>query len=162
MRYRRPYPSGALVFLTLVTHRRAACLCEDPVRLALSRAAAHVRARHPFHTVAYVVLPDHCHLLWQLPDDAADYSLRVRLIKHHMARQPGLPNPLWQKRFWEHQIRDEGDMQMHMDYIHFNPVRHGYVGKAREWPDSSFHHHVERGRYDREWGLSESIDLSGE
>jgi len=162
MRYRRAYADGALVFLTLVTHGRSPWLCETPVRQALSQAAAHVRRRHPFHTVAYVVLPDHCHLLWQLPEEDSDYSLRVRLIKHFMAAQSGLPKPLWQKRFWEHQIRNEGDLDKHLDYIHFNPVRHGYVAMACEWPDSSFPHHVAKGRYDPSWGLSESLDLRGE
>src|SRR5690606_6753254 len=89
MEYRRFHTPGALVFLTLVTHQRQGLLLEPSVRRALRAASTHVAARHPFEIVAFVVLPDHCHLLWQLPDDDGDFSRRARLIKHHMARQPG-------------------------------------------------------------------------
>ena len=162
MEYRRFHTPGALVFLTLVTHQRQGLLLEPSVRRALRAASTHVAARHPFEIVAFVVLPDHCHLLWQLPDDDGDFSRRVRLIKHHMARQPGLPKPLWQARFWDHRIRDDDDLQRHLDYIHFNPVKHGHAARAIDWADSSFAHFVERGFYNAGWGISGTLDVGGE
>ena len=127
MRYRRLHVPNALVFLTVVTHRRAPVLVRPEVRDAFRRAFAHVAERHPVHMHAYVVLPDHCHLIWAMPPDDGDFSRRMRLLKHHMSCQPGLPRPLWQKRFWDHIIRDPADLARHMDYVHHNPVKHGWV-----------------------------------
>jgi putative transposase len=93
-------------------------------------------------------------MLWVLPEHDGDFSRRVRLIKHHMARQPGLVHPIWQARFWEHLIRDESDLHRHLDYIHYNPVKHGYVANVADWQDSSFAHLVQRGWYDAKWGSS--------
>ena len=162
MRYRRTHLPGASVFLTLVTACRQPSLVEPAVRTALSDAVLHVRERHPFKTVAFVVLPDHCHLLWQLPEDDGDFSTRIRLIKHYMTRRDDLPRPLWQKRFWDHLIRDEDDLQQHCDYIHYNPVKHGHVQTALAWQDSSFHQFVTRGVYAADWGISTSLDVRGE
>jgi len=162
MRYRRSHIPGATVFLTLVTLRRAPLLQDANVRSALRSAVAHVAARHPFRTLAFVVLPDHCHLLWQLPEHDGDFSLRVRLLKHHMSRRKELSSPIWQKRFWEHLIRDEDDLRRHLDYIHYNPVKHGHVRMAREWADSSFQHFVERGAYAKDWGIVDDLVVRGE
>ncbi len=162
MDYRRFHVPGATVFLTLVTHRRQPVLAHPSARTALRDAMKHVAARHPFKLAAFVVLPDHCHLLWHLPEDDGDFSRRVRLIKHHMARQAGLSNPLWQARFWDHLIRDETDFIRHLDYIHYNPVKHGHVERAWDWPDSSFRHFVTRGRYEPDWGVSGTLDVAGE
>ena len=162
MRYRRSHVPGALVFLTLVTQARRPLLCLPEVRAAFREAVTTVSARHPFRTVAYVVLPDHCHLLWRLPEDDGDFSRRVRLIKHRMARCPDMPKPLWQARFWDHLIRDETDLRKHMDYIHFNPVKHGHARRAVDWLDSSFHHHVARGWYSENWGVEGDLEVGGE
>jgi putative transposase len=162
MRYRRTHLPGATVFLTLVTRDRLPRLQEAAVRTALRDAVSHVRQRHAFTILAHVVLPDHCHLLWRLPEDDGDFSLRVRLIKHHMARQPDVPAGLWQGRFWDHLIRDEADLQRHLDYIHFNPVKHGYVATAAEWPDSSFAAFVTRGMYAKDWGVDADVEVGGE
>jgi putative transposase len=162
MRYRRTHVAGATVFLTLVTAQRQPVLLEATVRSALRNAVAHVSRRHPFKTIAFVVLPDHCHLLWRLPEQDGDYSLRIRLIKHHMARQDGIPRPLWQKRFWEHLIRDEDDLKRHLDYIHYNPVKHGHARVAQEWEDSSFRRFVDRGVYAQDWGVSGDLIVLGE
>ena len=140
------------MFLTLVTHRRLPHLVNPNVRLAFSRAVEHVRVAHPLQTIAFAVMPDHCHLLWMLPVDDPDFSVRVRLIKHYVSRQERLPHPIWQPRFWDHLIRDESDFCRHLDYIHFNPVKHGLVRSALEWRDSSFSRWVERGCYPTDWG----------
>lgn len=162
MDYRRFYLPGATVFLTLVTHQRQPLLLQPLVRTALRAASTHVAVRHPFKVVAFVVLPDHCHLLWRLPTDDGDFSRRVRLIKHHTARQQGLPKPLWQARFWDHLIRDEEDFRRHLDYIHFNPVKHGHATRAVDWIDSSFQRFVERGLYDADCGVSGTPEVGGE
>jgi len=162
MRYKRLHVPGTMVFLTLVTANRQPILCKPDVRSVLSHAVQHVRGRHEFRMVAYVVLPDHCHMLWQLPDQDGDFSTRVRLIKHFIARHGEMPSPVWQKRFWDHLIRDEDDLKRHCDYIHYNPVKHGYVQAVREWPDSSFHRFVERGEYGLDWGSATDLQVAGE
>jgi len=156
--YRRYHRSGALVFLTLVTRSRASVLVEPRVRDVFRSAITHVAQRHPFRTVAYAVMPDHCHLLWRMPLDDGDFSRRVRLLKHFMTRQQGVPRPLWQARFWDHMIRDESDFVRHLDYIHFNPVKHGHCAAAAEWPDSSYGHYVRKGWYAPDWGVASAQD----
>ena len=152
MRYRRfPCPTS-LVFLTLVTQARRPMLTRPAVRSALSAALNHVKVRHPMMMLAFVVLPDHCHFLLALPESDPDFSRRVRLIKTFMAHRPGLPRAIWQKAFWGHMIRCEADLDRHLDYIHYNPVKHGLVSKVMDWPDSSFAHWVERGWYEAHWG----------
>jgi putative transposase len=127
-----------------------------------------VQAMAPFAMKAWVFLPDHWHCLWTLPEEDTDYSKRWGLIKARFStqakavlekegrypkirsRQGGVA--IWQKRFWEHVIRDEDDWRMHLDYIHYNPVKHGLVEHVRDWPHSSFHRFVEQGFYDPTWG----------
>lgn len=124
-----------------------------------------IRQRHPFEIVAMVVLPDHLHAVWCLPEGDADYPKRWSLIKAGFSR--GLPRTesirasrlgkrergIWQRRYWEHQIRDDGDLARHVDYVHFNPVRHGYVKQAAEWPYSSIHRFIREGRVAETWGV---------
>ncbi len=161
MDYRRVWDPGANYFFTLVTERRRALLIDhiDCLRDALRQ----VRAMYPFAIDAIVVLPDHLHTIWTLPPGDSDYSTRWALIKRRFSSGfPAMPsNPsqasrrekgIWQRRFWEHRIRDEGDWRRHMDYIHYNPVKHNHVRRVRDWPYSSFHHLVERGWYDKDWG----------
>jgi putative transposase len=116
---------------------------------------------------AVVVLPDHLHCIWSLPDGDADYSTRWGLIKAHFSR--GVEHGerrsasrikrgergIWQRRFWEHCLRDDGDYARHVDYIHWNPVKHGYVQRVADWPHSSLHRHVARGVYAADWGGGE-------
>jgi len=107
---------------------------------------------------AVVVLPDHLHAIWTLPQDDADFSTRWRLIKHYVQRTGA--EPIWQARFWEHVVRDEDDFVRHFDYIHSNPVKHGFVNKLSEWPHSTFHRYVERGIYSADWcEMDENMDL---
>jgi putative transposase len=122
-----------------------------------------VAKKRPFTIDAIVILPDHLHMLWTLPDSDVDYSLRLQQIKRYFSTGlPPMPSNrsqrvkgekgIWQRRFWEHCVRDDRDWRNHMDYIHFNPVKHGYVHRVNEWTYSSFSRCVEKGLYDLEWG----------
>ncbi|MCY1308903.1 REP-associated tyrosine transposase [compost metagenome] len=130
-------------------------------------------ARSPFKLPAIVVLPDHLHLLMQLPEQDADFSSRIRQVKSAFVSQlrqrpdvdvasngRGEAN-IWQRRFWEHLIRDERDFAAHVDYIHFNPVKHGLVGVVRDWRLSSFHRFVARGMLPADWAGGEETDVAG-
>ena len=145
-----------------LAERRSRLLTEH---IGLLRAAFRdTRARHPFAIEAVVILPDHLHAIWTLPEGDADFTLRWRLIKS--AFSSALPRGerisasrlakgergIWQRRYWEHAIRDEADFERHVDYIHFNPVKHGYVTRVADWPHSSFHRYVERGLLAEDWG----------
>ena len=131
----------------------------------LRQAFAAVRVRHPFDIEAIVVLPDHLHAIWRMPAEDGDYAKRWRLIKGAFSRavpagervsasrQRRAERGIWQRRYWEHQIRDEEDLARHVDYIHFNPVKHGLVARARDWPHSSFHRFVAAGLLHPDWGI---------
>ena len=126
-----------------------------------------VRTQYPFTLDAWVLLPDHIHAIWTLPENEANFSLRWQLIKryvtqacaHKYKRKDWLnaskikhqESTLWQRRYWEHQIRDERDYRTHMDYCHFNPVKHDLVKRVQDWEYSSFHRHVTLGNYPRDW-----------
>ncbi|WP_065235843.1 REP-associated tyrosine transposase, partial [Legionella worsleiensis] len=121
-------------------------------------------AKTHFMTHALVVLPEHLHCIWQLPVDDTEYSKRIRLIKTYFTQalialniplkknKRGTIN-LWQARFWEHRIRNDEDYRIHVDYIHFNPVKHGYVSKPVEWPYSTIHRFIKNGVIDEGWGV---------
>ncbi|MGI4719803.1 MAG: REP-associated tyrosine transposase [Janthinobacterium lividum] len=169
--YRRAL-TGTTYFFTLVTHRRRPILCDDDIRAALRRAIEQVRSRLPFDTDAIVLMPDHLHCIWTLPADDTNFSLRWSQIKHHVSyscrekysmtlsksRQRQRASSIWQRRFWEHRIRDEIDMKRHVDYIHFNPVKHGLVRSAAEWPYSTFKRFVRDGVYAPDWGGNPACD----
>jgi putative transposase len=168
MAFRRDCTPGGTYFFTLVTRHRAPFLATAVMRDALRQAIAEVRAARPFVVLAWVVLPDHMHFLWRLPPGDADHSRRWGEIKRRAGgkvrnahgiepfrsgsalrrRESGL----WQRRYWEHRIRDEGDLHRHVDYVHFNPVKHGLVSRVADWPHSSFHAFVARGVLPLEWG----------
>ena len=160
MDYRRARQKGGLYFLTLITHQRQPFFSNPEAVQTLKSAFEHVCVRHPFVLVAYVVLPDHVHLLMQLPETDDDFSTRVRLVKHFVSRQSPF-RPFWQNRFWEHLIRDEKNLHHHLDYIHINPVRHGYVNDPAAWTHSSFAEYAEKGWYAGEWGV-QALRLEGE
>jgi putative transposase len=155
--YRRTRVPGGSYFFTLVAHDRRPVLAGENVRAALRSAVQAVRDEHPFIVAAWVLLPDHLHCLWRLPEGDADYSLRwakiKRLTRHHLGMSPG--EKLWQPRYWEHSIRDENDFARHADYIHWNPVKHGLVRCAADWPHSTFHRFVAAGLYPENWGVAE-------
>ena len=130
-----------------------------------------VQQRRPFETIAICILPDHIHALWALPKGDADFSTRWNLIKGGFSR--GLDpqrrssskiakreKGIWPRRYWEHVIRDDADMKRHIDYIHFNPVKHRHVTSVADWPYSSFHRYVERGLLTADWG-GDMKDIQG-
>ncbi|CAN7643646.1 transposase [Aquipseudomonas alcaligenes] len=174
-RYRRALVAGGTYFFTLVTERRQPLLIRPDVRQALREAIIEVRRTRPFHILGWVLLPDHLHAIWKLPEGDADYSTRWKLIKRHVTRtcSAHYPRPdlwsqhrsnkghgtLWQHRFWEHLIRDENDLHRHLDYLHGNPLKHGYVAQVADWPWSSFHRWVERGTYPVDWGGGPDLDM---
>ena len=161
--YRRNFvPGGTFFFAVNLNDRRSALLTDHIAELRA--ACRYVRRRHPFAIDAIVVLPDHLHAIWTLPQGDADYSTRWRLLKSAFSRRlPSIETisssraaraerGLWQRRFWEHTLRDERDFAAHADYIHFNPVKHGYVSRVIDWPYSSFRAMVRSGVYPRDWG----------
>lgn len=171
-RYRRSNTPGATYFFTVVTYRRQRILTLPEVRAALRTAFRAIRAERPFHLDGLVVMPNHLHTVWTLPPDDADYAVRWSLIKRHISKSTRhlLVEPqsasqkkrrelgLWQRRFWEHQIRDEADYEKHMDYLHFNPVKHGLVDNVRDWPYSTFHRYVEMRVYPSDWASNSAAD----
>ena len=173
-RYRRANTTGATYFFTVVTYRRREFLCDADVRAALREAITKVRAGHPFHIDGWVLLPDHLHAIWTLPPNDAEFALRWQQIKRAVTRRCGArlyrgtwmtpskakhrESTLWQRRYWEHQIRDDTDFRRHMDYLHFNPVKHGLVQRVGEWPYSSFHRHVAAGLYNDDWAVASMPD----
>ena len=159
--YRRFRRAGGTYFFTVVANRRAPILCLEESRLVLRRAIDKTRIRYPFVVVAWVLLPDHLHCIWELPPQSADFSTRWRLIKTQFTRRLSKrhPRPLWQPRFWEHCIRDQGDLNRHIDYIHFNPVKHGLVQEAEEWKYSTYHRFVEEGFYHAKRTLPDVVDI---
>jgi putative transposase len=160
--YRRVRIEGGWFFFTVTLGDRSADLLVRHIE-RLRKAYAAARRRDPFETIAVCVLPDHIHAIWALPQNDADFSRRWNLIKHDFSR--GLPadpdrspskrakreKGIWQRRYWEHAIRNEADLARHIDYIHFNPVKHGLVSRACDWPHSSFHRYVARGFLPRDW-----------
>ncbi|MFZ2452728.1 MAG: transposase [Methylovulum miyakonense] len=170
--YRRYRIEGGCYFFTVNLAERKRQLLVEHIGL-LRAAFREVMVAHPFKVEAVVVLPDHLHTIWTLPEDDTDFSLRWRQIKSAFSR--GLvkndrisasrarkqERGIWQRRFWEHAIRDSNDFQRHVDYIHYNPVKHGYVGQVTDWPYSSFHRFVHLGYLPVDWagGAAEGDDL---
>ena len=164
MHYRRLRLAGASYFFTVVTHRRRPIFAEPEAVDALRTAFRTVRARHHFEITAIVVLPDHIHAIWTLPGSDANYPTRWRLIKAETSRllhRHGTKGQIWQARYWEHCLRDERDLRNHLDYIHYNPVKHGLAMAAADWPWSSFRLWQAAGLYPNGWGASDP-GLSGD
>lgn len=166
--YRRFYVPGGTIFLTIVTYKRYPFFC-DPENIArLRRAISKTRTEKPFIITAAVILPDHLHFIWTLPSGDTAYSQRVsrlkvlftRSLKYRrvlesqisLSRRKHRESNVWQRRFWEHTIKDEADLQKHLDYIHYNPVKHGFVSCPHLWEYSSFHQWVKKDGYSVEWG----------
>ena len=161
--YRRNIARGGTYFFTVNLEDRRLRLLTEYVD-QLRRAFRYVRARHPFSIDAIVVLPEHLHAIWTLPENDSDYSTRWRLIKSTFSRSVPAgemtsrsrigrrERGIWQRRYWEHTVRDEGDFARHVDYIHYNPVKHGHVTRVMDWPHSSFHRMVRLGVYPEDWG----------
>ncbi len=181
--YRRWFRPGGTYFFTLVTYDRQPFLCEPDARAFFRHAIEHCRTDRPFKLPAIVLMPDHVHTIWALPPEDDDFSSRWGVIKKactqsllqsgHEAgvvsasRQRNRRRGVWQRRFWEHWIRDAEDLQGCADYIHYNPVKHGLVKCPHEWPHSSFHRWVREGIYPADWkcvcngGVSDPPVLDG-
>jgi putative transposase len=171
MKYRRINAPGGTFFFTLVTFERRSIFTDEGAVEQLRQAFRYVMGRHPFTIEAAVILPDHLHMLWQLPQGDGDYSSRWRLIKSHFTHhwEDGNDIPIsgsrrlkeegvvWQRRFWEHLIRDDEDWRRHVHYIHYNPVKHGLVQAPIEWKYTSFHDYLKQGLYPPDWGAEESL-----
>ena len=150
--YRRNFVPGGTYFFTVTLADRSSDLLVRHIGL-LREAFRVCRRERPFHIDAIAVLPDHLHAVWTLPAEDADYpgrwrriksdfSRRVAAIDATLARSRGGAYRLWQRRYWEHTIRDDTDLAQHIDYIHFNPVKHALAERPKDWPFSSFHHYV--------------------
>mgnify|MGYP001817373393 FL=1 len=166
--YRRWFVAGGTFYFTVVTYARQPILTSESGRKFLHDAIVSVRKRHPFFLVATVLLPDHWHLLMQLPPKDEGYSFRLQQIKSDFSEAwlaAGLPEAavtesqrkrgergIWQPRFWEHTVRDEDDLERCVDYIHWNPRKPALVDRVADWPWSSFHRFVRLGHYDINWG----------
>lgn len=160
--YIRAYVPGGTYFFTVNLLERKRCLLVEHID-ALRNAFRIVKQQRPFRIDAIVILPDHLHCIWTMPPDDCDYSTRWRLIKSAFSatiepgerisrrRQVKSERGIWQRRFWEHAIRDQDDFDRHLDYIHYNPVKHGWVEKVSEWPHSSFYRFVRLGYYPENW-----------
>lgn len=161
-KYRRTTIIGATYFFTLnLQNRKSTLLTQhvDKLRFSFKK----VQANHPFAIDAIVILPDHLHLMMTLPQDDLEYSKRLNLIKGAFSRQIEPYEPIsisrhrkrergiWQRRFWEHCIRNNTDYQQHINYIHFNPVKHHHVSYPNQWPYSSIHRYIQLGILPEHW-----------
>jgi putative transposase len=159
--YRRNLiPGGTFFFTVTLADRRSKILVEQIA--CLRSTFREVRRRRPFTIDAIVVLPDHLHIVMTLPRKDSDFSGRWRHIKSLFTRNVVAQGvtikrnqrgeyPLWQRRFWEHTVRDEADLANHVDYIHYNPVKHSLVSRVSDWPFSSFHRYVRHGLLPEDW-----------
>ena len=174
MRYRRAQIKGGTYYFTLVTNNRAQFLTKSENISLLRYSFKYVKKRHPFKIDAIVIMPDHLHSIWTLPEGDNNFSKRWRLIKSNFtmkckekniyvpdkSRRIKKEQAVWQRRFWEHLIRDEKDYLKHVEYIHYNPVKHGYVTAPIDWHYSSFHKFVQQGIYNKDWGADENIKFN--
>jgi len=172
MRYRRANVAGGTFFFTVNLADRSSWLLIDHIDLLRDTVRKVLRV-HPFELVAMVVLPEHLHAVWTLPRGDCDYPLRWSLIKSGFSRR--LTNAeyidetrrrkrergIWQRRYWEHQIRDDADLARHVDYIHINPVKHGYVQAPVNWAYSSIHRYIRRGILPPNWAAADDGELGG-
>ena len=167
--YRRNFVPGGTYFFTATLKDRSSSYLIDHVDL-LHESIQTVKNKSHFDELAQVILPDHLHTIWMLPDNDANYPGRWKAIKSLFTRlliKSGVSlkrnargeYPLWQKRYWEHTIKDEQDLKSHIDYIHYNPVKHNYVDNVFDWKYSSLHRYVEKGLLTKDWsGAGSDID----
>jgi len=170
LRYRRADIKGGTYFFTINLAERHLSLLTDHIDI-LRKVINQVKNRHPFVLDAMVILPDHLHAMITLPEGGCNYAMRWRLIKSGFSRH--LPKSekssasrkkkgergIWQRRYWEHLIRDDADYEQHANYIHYNPVKHGYVEQAGKWPYSTIHSHIEKGLLPCDWGGVETDEF---
>jgi len=173
--YRRASFEGGYYFFTVVTYDRRPFLTELLARECLRAAWRETEQRSHFEMIAVCLLSEHLHCIWKLPPDDCDFSLRWARIKagftrryltageaesaQSLSRNRKRERAIWQRRFWEHQIRDETDLQQHVDYIHYNPVKHGLVARVEDWPWSSYHRYAKTGLYSDQYWLGVQSNL---
>ena len=174
--YFRSRVGGGVYFFTVVTYRRRPIFRTNRARVLLRESMDRIGRLRAWETVAFVLLPDHFHAIWRLPDGDSDYSWRMGRVKKlftegYLAgggRRGKVTSGeaakgyagIWQPRFWEHTIRNARDFKMHLDYIHLNPVKHGLAQRPRDWAWSSFQRYVALGEYEIDW--CGRADLPGE
>ena len=169
--YRRNLVEGASYFFTVNLKNRNLKLLTDYIdRLRTSFKKCH--SRYPFKIDAIVILPEHLHTIWTLPKEDSDYPKRWKFIKSsftHQIQKVGVVSKnnrfgehgVWQRRYWEHTIRNEREFEVYVDYIHYNPVKHGLVKNIQDWPYSSFYQYVKNGVLHENWGIvSEVFDFN--
>lgn len=171
--YIRAKFEGGYYFFTVVTYRRERLFIDETARNLLRQAITATQSKHPLEIVAICLLPEHLHCVWKMPDGDADFSKSWSSIKGVFSREYLQANEqkriplsradkgevcIWQKRFWEHQIRDEKNLQRHIDYIHYNPVKHGLVKSAEDWPWSTYHQFLKEGLYGNFNNLENTVD----
>jgi len=175
MRYRRSSTTGGTYFFTVNLAQRKSDLLVRNIDV-LRSVLGQVKRAHPFAVVAMVVLPEHLHAIWRLPPGDADYPMRWSLIKAGFSRQLNKVESIgasrktrrergiWQRRYWEHQVRNETDLAHHVDYIHYNPVKHSLVAQPVDWPHSTLHDYIERKLVSKNWGVGmiDNVDDYGE
>ena len=159
-RYHRP---GDIVFVTAVTRNRAPLLV--PHAGLLLRAIWSTRERLPFESPAFCIMPDHFHMI--IDPGARDLSkimarIKLSFLRRLRGERPDIAGPIWQRRFWDHILRDQEDVNRHIDYIHFNPVKHGLTESPFVWPLSSAQEYLNRGVYTKDWGAREDLRLEGD
>lgn len=164
--YRRNRLAGGTYFFTVVLHNRNSDLLIQYIN-ALKESLNKIKLRFPFKTKAFVILPDHLHVIWQLPPGDSNYQTRWQLIKSDFTNTLSKQNvkiKIWQARYWEHTIHSEADFENHFNYIHYNPVKHALVQRVADWPHSSFHNYVRKGVLPIDWGAHhlEKTGLFGE
>jgi putative transposase len=165
--YRRiKIPGGTYFFTVNLLERRQKLLTENIARL--KRAIGRTKRRYPFRIEALVILPDHLHAVLTLPEEDCDFSTRWRLIKTQFVkalpktewisetRQGKGERAIWERRYWEHYIRDERDLRNHVAYCYYNPVKHGLVQRIKDWPHSTFHRDVRIGRFEMDFEIGDS------
>jgi len=172
VQYRRSRVAGGTFFFTVNLHDRRHRLLVDHAD-ALRNIVRAIQTESPFVIDAMVVLPDHWHAVWTLPLEDAAYARRIQRIKAHFTRhlvRAGVNLAidkrgeylLWQKRFWEHTVRNERDFEAHVNYVHINPVKHGHVTRAMDWPHSTLHRYIKMGLLAANWGCASPEGTFGE
>jgi putative transposase len=160
-----------MFFFTVVTHERRPILTTDTGRSILRAAIRETQKDRPFQITAIVLLPDHLHTVWMLPSGDADYATRWRQVKSSFtrawlsiggtggelssSREKRSEQGIWQRRFFEHTVKDDSDLKRCVDYVHVNPLKHHLVERVQDWPWSSFHRYVRLGEYDANWGSAD-------
>ena len=176
--YIRAKLDGGYYFFTVVTYKRIILFDTEIARRCLREAIEKTRSPRPFETIAFCLLYEHLHCIWKHPEGDADYSRRWSSIKGLFSRKylrlSGQRRQttssrtrkgevcIWQRRFWEHQIRDENDLQRHFDYIHYNPIKHGLVRRIEDWPWSTYHKYAQEGFYGRSNDFEQVMRVSAE